>query len=40
MKIGIIILMLASVALLYYIVSTTSPSIGSSFDHIPIESIQ
>ena len=41
MRFGIVILMLASVAILYYLVSISDVSLGQSMSqHIPMESIQ
>ena len=40
MRFGVVVLMLALVALIYYLVAMYAPSIGSNLGHIPIEGIQ
>lgn len=39
MRASVIILMLLGVALIYYLVALYAPSIGSSLDRIPMETI-
>jgi hypothetical protein len=40
MKLGVIVLILAVVALMYYLVSMDAQGFGSDFSQIPIEGIQ